>query len=60
MTPPPPPPPADALTDTPQKKKPWSKPTVMVINDGVAEVGAGGDPSSTEAMQGPTTAYIIS
>ena len=57
MSIPPPPPP---LTDAPEKKKPWSKPTITVIDDGVTEVGAGSDPTTTEAMTAPTSNYISS
>ena len=46
---PPPPRTADALTDAPQKKKPWAKPTILVIDDGTVDAVLGGlDPSNPE------------
>ena len=52
ISPPPPPPPprtVDALTDAPQKKKPWTKPTILVIDDGTVDaVLASTDPLHTE------------
>ena len=37
-----PPSPPEALTDAQQKKKPWAKPTVLVIDDGTVEAVLGG------------------
>ena len=41
------PPPADALTDAPQKKKPWTKPTILVL-EAVETVLAGNQPMQIE------------
>ena len=43
------PPPAEALTDAPQKKKPWAKPTIRDIDDGgIDSVLAGTDKTLVE------------
>ena len=58
--PPPPPPPADALTDAPEIKKPWSKPTIRIHDGTMDVVGSGNAPHQTEAVQGITSSYLPS
>ncbi len=45
--PPPPPPQAEAAASDTPSKKPWSKPTVLRITDGVLETKSGQDPDPT-------------
>ena len=53
----PPPAETDAVIDGPKKKKPWTKPTILVIEDGVLETASGSqnDPTIENATYSPTS-----
>ena len=53
MSTPPPSPETDAVIDGPKKKKPWTKPTILVITDGAlaTESGSKVHPPFAESTQ---------